>query len=47
MLRHHGGLRLPDRGSAPGPRWGTPVPQTTWPRSDNLWPPFAPPNSGS
>lgn len=32
-----GGLRLPDphRGSAPGPRWGISVPQTSW-----LAPPF-------
>jgi len=39
-----GALRpqTPDWGSAPGPRWGTPVPQTPWPPSENLWLPFAP-----
>jgi len=36
----------PNWGSAPGPRWGTPIPQTPAPLK-NLWPPFGPPNSGS
>jgi len=40
MLRLPGDfvLQIPDRGSAPGARWGTPIPQTPAPLQESLPP---------
>ena len=45
MLRLPGDfvLQIPDRGSAPGARWGTPIPQTPGPLQESLAPPLPPP----
>ena len=41
------GDNTPDWGFAPGPRWGTPVPQRPAPPSRISGPHLPPPNSGS
>ena len=48
MLRLSGDfvLQTPDRGSAPGAHWGTPIPQTPGPLQESLAP-LWPPNSGN